>query len=102
MKRKMKIADVKFIRYHNSLPENLVKRLKKLYPSISEILSYHSVDEWVDGFCCDMHPEREVRIWENMIELWKSSCKKYKIRSKESKSKVFTMILEHSAGAGNK
>jgi len=97
MKKKTNIADIKFHRYHDSLPENLVKRLKKLYPSVSEILS-QSVDEWIDDFCCDMHPEREIKIWENMIELWKSSCKKYKIQSKESKKKVFIMILEHSVG----
>ena len=98
MKKKMNIGDIKFLRYHSSLPENLVKRLKKLYPSISEILSYHSVDEWVDEFCYDMHPEREIRIWENMIEVLESCCKTYGIRNKKYKLEIFNKILKHSMG----
>ena len=32
-KRACNFVKIKFLRYHSSLPENLVKRLKKLYPS---------------------------------------------------------------------
>lgn len=98
MKKKINIDDVKYVRYHDSLPEILIERIKKMYPIISQVFPY-SVDEWVDGFNYDMHPEGEIQIWELMCEKFESRCKMQGAKTKEEKKNIFKEILEQS-GAG--
>ncbi len=88
MKKRAKVDDVKFIRYHDSLSEDLVRRIKRLHPIISEVLPW-SLDEWVNGFHYDMHPEREVRIWERMLKKFESRCKMQGATTKEEKQNIF-------------
>ena len=98
MKKRIDPKDVTFVRYHDSLSEVLVDRIKRLHPIVNEVIPM-SLEEWIDGFNYDMHPEQEVQIWERMMELLESRSKMQGARTKEEKERIFRKILEES-GAG--
>lgn len=50
---------------HPSLPAELRKRIATLYPSVGKFIS-PNLEHWEEGFQRDMHPDREVRIWEDI------------------------------------
>ncbi len=98
MKKKIDIKDVKHVRYHDFLSDELVERIKRLYPNANEVMPM-SLNKWIDGFCYDMHPEKEVEIWEAMIERYQGECKTTGAKSKEEKKEIWVKILLES-GAG--
>ena len=99
MEKRVKVDDLKFIRYHDSLSEDLVERLQRLHPILSEVFPW-SLDKWVNGFHYDMHPEREIEIWERMVEKFESRCKIQGAKTKQEKKKIFAEIFNET-GAGN-
>lgn len=52
------------VRWHEKLPLELEKRVRALYAIVKEFGTTDSEEGWVDGFCYDMHPDKEVKIWE--------------------------------------
>jgi hypothetical protein len=95
---KKDLNEVKYIRYHDSLSENLIERLKGLYPVINEIFPW-SLDEWIDGFRYDVSPEKEIEIWEELSRRFQFRCKMKGTKTKEEKKKIFRDIWNES-GAG--
>ena len=98
MEKWIKLDDLTLTRYHDSLPEILVERIKKLYPVIKELTPW-SLDEWIDGFCYDMHPGEEIQVWEMLIERFETACKIQGAKTKEEKKNIFKEIFKKS-GAG--
>ena len=92
MKEKVNLKHIKYIRYHDSLSEVLVERIKKLYPIISEVFPW-SLDEWIDGFNYDMHPEGEISTWEKIIREFQSRCKIRGAKTKEQKREIMKEVL---------
>ena len=95
MKKMVNVDGLKSVRYHDSLSEVLVERIKKLYPIVKEVMPM-SLDEWVDGFNYDMHPEGEIQIWEVMMEKFEFRCKTHGAKTKEEKMIIFKEILQES------
>ena len=92
MKRRVKVDDIRFFRYHDSLPEDLVERIKRLHPIIREVFPW-SLDQWVDGFRYGMNPYMEIEIWERMVEEFDSRLKMQGAKTKEEKKRIFGEIF---------
>ena len=92
MKKRVKVDDVRFIRYRNLLPEDLVERIKRLHPIIREVFPC-SLDRWVDSFHYDINPDMEIEIWERMVEKFQSRLKMQGAKSKEEKKRIFGEIF---------
>lgn len=63
------------VQWHEALPPKLTRRADALYDRVAKHLGY-TPQAWRDGFCMDLHPEREISIWEHIADvvehLWKS------------------------------
>ena len=67
----VKMTALKTKRYHTYLPLDLLTRAAKIKELIGDADAYvaeQSVTEWVDGFCHDQHPEKEIKVWEWIAE----------------------------------
>ncbi len=81
--------------YHDELPENLVERIKRFKEVFNEVCP-RSLEEWIDGFREEMHPEREIAIWEKMAERFEQLCKKRRAGTETERKQIFREVLEHS------
>ena len=72
---------------------DLVNRIKKMYPIISQVMPL-SLEEWVDGFFSDQHPEQEVVIWERISERVDRKWKLAEAKTKEQKVEIFKRIIQ--------
>jgi hypothetical protein len=63
---KVEVEKLKVQLYHDVLPEELIARAEKLFPVIRTCSAFkdYSMEQWVNGFKSDMHPEQEIAIWE--------------------------------------
>jgi len=50
---------------HEKLPLNLISRIRLIRSALLEVIP-NSMNHWIDGFCRDSHPTREIRIWEHI------------------------------------
>jgi hypothetical protein len=76
---------------HTTLPDALVLRLRVAH----EILKGHvgkNIGDWIEGFQHDVHPEREVAIWEGIAGAYKVMCEKVSL-SQEQKDDLFGFLL---------
>jgi len=93
--KKIKASEIspKVLFRHKSLPENLLNRIRLIRAAM--ITCYpHKFDYWVDGFKCDLHPEKEIEIWEKissvyleaiiMLDIKNEYFKETKVRKKNS------------------
>jgi hypothetical protein len=60
--------------YHQDLPEDLLKRVKRLFPIFKSVYE-PSYEKWVDGFKRDVHPDKEVDRWEQIARTFQHFCK---------------------------
>ena len=69
---KLKDADVQpnRIRQHEHLSPDLEVRAQAIYDILGKHLNQDRL-RWADGFCFDLHPERELAIWENYAAAYK-------------------------------
>ncbi len=95
MKKEIDLKEVKSIRYHDSLPEDLIERIKRIYPIISQVYPI-SLDKWIDGFNYDMHPIGEIEIWEETSKRLEYEWKLNRAKTKEQKREIFKKIIEQS------
>ena len=72
---KIQLKDIKSRLYHDELPEYLVERASKLYPTVRKLFTSYSIKDWIDGFKYDLGPEREIRIWEESVKMYLSRTK---------------------------
>jgi hypothetical protein len=49
-------------RRHEKLPPDLEAQADELFPRVGKIMG-HTIQSWRDGFCYDMHPDREIKVW---------------------------------------
>jgi hypothetical protein len=78
------------LRWRDKLPPDLAARATSVYTMLGGQLR-KSLDAWVDGFCFDMHPEREIALWERYAALYH----KHSVgRSTADKRTVFIIMME--------
>jgi len=58
---------MKTIQRHDTLPGDLIERVARIKESLS-IPYPKPLYEWIDGFKCDLHPEKEIEIWEWIVK----------------------------------
>jgi len=87
-----KVSDLKSgpIR-HTKLPEGLVNRIVLVHKTFESYLSF-SLDETLQNFKRDMHPEREIGVWEKMAAIVVSLERTNKWTSSRVKSAVGPII----------
>jgi hypothetical protein len=72
---KVKLSDVRInhVQFRDRLDAGLEQRCRAVYDRIRDV-DRHSYERFRHGFLCDMHPEREILIWECIAEAVDSSC----------------------------
>ena len=65
--KKIRLKDIKQgpLR-HRTLPSTLLLRIRALHAQLKGYDGCGSLANWMEGFQRDMHPEREVAIWESI------------------------------------
>ncbi|HEX9047950.1 MAG TPA: hypothetical protein VF988_13080 [Verrucomicrobiae bacterium] len=82
---------------HESLPDTLVARIRKLEPVFAEVYP-QTHEQWLDGFQRDADPESEVAIWESMAAAYQNFTQT-KHLSLDAKREAFGLLLVRSAAS---
>lgn len=88
---------------HYLTPEQ-TQRLRHIYPILKEMLPeskiYSSFEKFELGFCRDLHPDREIAIWEAIAE----TCQRLKQEglSGEQQRQVYQLLLLRSLSPDDK
>lgn len=68
-----------------NLPPELMERVRKIKTDLDQVYP-KTIEFWEDGFCRDMHPEKEIAIWEHIAFIYNSSKELAKARKPAVKS----------------
>jgi hypothetical protein len=79
------------------LPEGFIVRVQK-YKEILREVETSSLEEAINNFQRDWHPERELLIWENIANAYELSSKNNPNWTSEEKKKAFGELLLASLG----
>ncbi len=82
---------------HDHLPGELIERIRLIRAALLGVYS-HSMQHWVDGFRCDTHPSREVRVWERLAACYLEYISMTRV-TPEQRKQVFAVLLSLSCGA---
>lgn len=55
------------------------------------------MEEWEEGFCYDMHPEREIAIWTILAERYEAVVARRAFNSEERRD-IYAMLVHMSTG----
>lgn len=97
--KKVKLSSLKSgpIR-HSTLPKDLVDRIARIRDTLNEFQDpSSSLEEWLEDFKRDVHPEKEVRIWEQIasfFEVFRST----RVLSHEASKEAVAVLLGWSVG----
>lgn len=50
---------------HSQLPDDLIARVRALEAAFAEVYP-STYEEWIEGFQRDLHPEKEIAVWEHI------------------------------------
>lgn len=91
--KKIKISDIKIgpIR-QEVLPDGFVERVQK-YKEILKEVETSSLEQTLSNFQRDLHPERELLIWEHIAHFYKISLRDNPDWTNKDKKKSFAEIL---------
>ena len=81
------------VRRESLTPEQMT-RIRRLQAVFAEV-DGQSVEQWVDNFKRDFHPDRELAVWEKMADAYTRYCSKRTL-SPEAKQDVFKVVLMRS------
>jgi hypothetical protein len=70
------VKDLKTVRWHGSLPKAAREQAGRLYDAVGKHVC-DSREEWVDGFCNDLHYHRELAVWERIASAWVAFSTQY-------------------------
>lgn len=85
---------------HETLPYFLLERIKRFKQVLAEV-EMTTLEEAVDNFSRDAHPEREVEIWERIAGLYKEETDKKPGMTLSERRKLFTLFLRTSMMGGD-
>jgi len=77
---------------HGALAGSLIARIKKFKEILQEV-EPSSIEKTLNDFQCDMHPEREVAIWEKIAEGYHNHVSRNPHLSHKEKMKVYRDLL---------
>lgn len=79
---------------HESLPVDLLGRIRRIHDTFAEIDGI-SLEDRIDSFRRDVHPENEVALWELVAEAYRGFCKGRGL-SAEAKREAYSVALMRS------
>ena len=82
---------------HATLSDEFIKRIKTFKEILVDVEKI-SLEKTIDSFQRDMHPEREIRIWEHIAKVYQSYISEKNITDLAIKKEVFSVILRTSMG----
>ena len=82
---------------HPILPAELIKRIK-LFKSILAEVEPSSLEETIDGFQRDTAPEKEIRIWQRIADVYRASITEQSATDLATKKEILSAILRASMG----
>jgi hypothetical protein len=80
---------------HEGLPDDLLERLRAIHAAIKDVYST-TLEQFEVGFMRDAHPEREVAIWERIVDAMERVMAAMPTVDKKT---VFRTVLGYSMGA---
>jgi len=82
-----------------TLSDKFIKRIKN-YKHILADVEKSSLEQALDNFQRDVHPENEIKIWEYIASIYQSYISEKSITNLAIKKEVFSVILWTSMGMG--
>ncbi len=79
---------------HEALPDVLLTRIKNVQAIFADV-DGTPLDKWIDDFKRDLHPEDNVKIWEDMAIAYESFCGNRGL-ALEPRKEAFKVILMRS------
>jgi hypothetical protein len=97
--QRVKIEDIKFnpTFRHATLPAPLTERIKNFMAILTEVFD-KPLQEVIDGFRRDAHPEREVEVWEKIAHHYQEATASQPDLSHNDKQELFSLLLKKSMG----
>lgn len=83
--------------FHPELPNEMVNRIGLMHRILGEV-SGIPLKKTIENFKKDMHPERELSIWEAMAIAFLEITENYKLSTTESQKEVFKILLGYTMG----
>ena len=81
---------------HAELSSALVARIKDIHATLDEVYP-SSLEEWLDDFRRDLHPEHEVIWWERLAQCYLTYRNKHDLSAKQRQA-AFKVLLTISLG----
>lgn len=96
--KKIKISDIKKgdIK-HTTLPAEMIERIKNFKEILGDV-DRATLDETIDNFKRDMHPDKEVKIWEHIAGVYNTYISEKSITDFATRREIFSVILRLSMG----
>ena len=82
---------------HAELSPALIARIASLRSMLNDAYSL-SMEQWLDGFQRDVHPEREVTWWERLAACYSEYSRQHALGLKDKKA-VFNVMLGLALGS---
>lgn len=81
-------------RHHRRFDTDILEIIDRIRIVFQDVY-LKTLDEWVDGFDRDAHPEREIALWSHMADVFERAMKQL---PPESKNDVLVVLLVYSSG----
>lgn len=79
----------------SELTEDQIERVRRTITALEEVYPL-SVDEALYDFRCDQNPESEIRVWENIADVYEQEIDERPRASEQEKKLLFKVILASS------
>lgn len=83
--------------FHDKLPKEITNRIELMHGILGKV-SGIPLDKTIENFKRDMHPEKELKIWEGMALAYQKIICNYKIENEEIQGEVFSILLGYTMG----
>jgi hypothetical protein len=67
-------------------------RAAAVFQILGADMANQTLESWLDGFCYDMHPEREIAVWERYAVFYKAHATG---RSNVERKVLYAIIIQH-------
>ncbi len=81
---------------HSELSADLVDRIKKYRAILAEVDPPAPLEEVINDFRRDVHPEREIAIWEKLAAFYQAAVSQNPAMRLKKKRKLFERLLHES------
>jgi len=76
----------------NTLPQSLLRRIQIIHYSINDVFPY-SLEERTNDFRHDMHPEREIQVWESIVSTYLRMTGNKNLELEQKREVLETLLL---------